>query len=281
MLPNTLDFLFEKINCCFFQYVQIQQIFWGQKVNLISAVSRQLSWAHFHSGNLKSGPKSCIKAFISGLKSADAWNRKSRIKPSNEIFVKDSWNFGGIWIHIPLRHWKNIAGTFWIFFRRSDFWFLPWQMVDPKRSNQHPDSKSVRLTGYICYHFSSGNTDPNSILKKIYKIQRFPKKNSSNRLRWKVSRRFSSRGSHFKLPPSIFFTLSSMTVPMVSKSSKENTWWDIWDGLRGDWDLFSWMEKDSPKASKYLPRSKLLHFKGVAIPFQKVDFNSIRPLGSE
>ena len=176
MLPNTLDFLFEKINCCFFQYVQIQQIFWGQKVNLISAVSRQLSWAHFHSGNLKSGPKSCIKAFISGLKSADAWNRKSRIKPSNEIFVKDSWNFGGIWIHIPLRHWKNIAGTFWIFFRRSDFWFLPWQMVDPKRSNQHPDSKSVRLTGYICYHFSSGNTDPNSILKKIYKIQRFPKK---------------------------------------------------------------------------------------------------------
>lgn len=144
MLPNTLVFCSRKSTVVSFNMSKSNRFLGGKKSTLISAVSRQLSWAHFHSGNLKSGPKSCIKAFISGLKSDDPWNRKSRIKPSNETFVKDSWNFGGIWIHIPLRRWKNIAGTFWIFFRRSDFWFLPWQMVDPKRSNQHPDSKSEK-----------------------------------------------------------------------------------------------------------------------------------------
>lgn len=151
-------FLFEKINCCFFQYVQIQQIFGGQKVNS-NAVSRQLSWAHFHSGNLKSGPKSCIKAFISGLKSADPWNRKSRIKPSNEIFVKDSWNFGGIWIHIPLRHWKNIAGPFWNFLvvLIFDSCLGKWRIQNDPTNTQTRNMKkeSMCLTGYICYHLRS------------------------------------------------------------------------------------------------------------------------------
>ncbi len=96
-----------------------------------------------------------------------------------------------------------------------------------------------------------------------------------------------SRGSHFKLPPSIFFTLSSMTVPMASPRF-ENTWLiSIGHVIGGGFEGSEICSLGWKKIHQRLPnifqyQSWYTSEKAVAvsIPFQKVDFNSIRPLGN-